>query len=76
MNAPFLIDQTRVDPRLALLARAAARFALVQSGAMDLGEAFDGLVAGLQCACDRNHIQRWERQDQRRRTYFKKGIAR
>jgi hypothetical protein len=61
MNAPFLIDQTRVDPRLALLARAAARFELVQSGAMDLGEAFDGLVAGLQCACDCDLIHRWER---------------
>src|SRR5262249_41015427 len=50
-----------VDPKLAFLARAAARFELVQSGAMDLGEAFDGLVVCLSCACDRDCIERWER---------------
>jgi hypothetical protein len=73
MNAPLLIDR-HIDARLAILARAAARFELVQAGAMDIGEAFDGLIASLQCACDRDRIQRWERQDQRRRTHFKKGI--
>lgn len=43
MNAPFLIDQ-RVDPRLVFLARAAARFELVELGELDLGEAYDELV--------------------------------
>jgi hypothetical protein len=42
MNAP-------VDPRLAFLARASARLVLVESGEMDLDEAFDELVA---CVCD------------------------
>jgi hypothetical protein len=43
MNAPVLISIT-VDPREALLARAAAREALYQAGELDLGEAFDGLI--------------------------------
>jgi hypothetical protein len=66
MNAPFLIDQ-RVDPRIVFLARAAVRFQLVESGEMDLAEAYDGLVSCLQCACDRELILRWERQDRMRR---------
>jgi hypothetical protein len=33
------------DPRLAFLARAAARFELVEGSAMEIGEAFDGLIA-------------------------------
>jgi hypothetical protein len=60
MNAPFLIDQ-RVDPRLVFLARAAARFELVKAGAMDIDEAFDGLVVSLSCTCSRELVERWER---------------
>ena len=55
-----------IDARLAFLARAAARHALVESGAMDLDEALDGLV---EPACDHDHfewiealVERWERE--------------
>jgi hypothetical protein len=65
MNAPLLLDQ-RIDPRLAFLARAAARFQLVEAGELDLETAFNGLVAGLSCPCDRDRIARWEQQDRRR----------
>jgi len=42
-----------VDPRLAFLARARARLILVESGAMDLDEAFEGLIAQSPCSiCD------------------------
>jgi hypothetical protein len=61
MNALIIID--RVDPRLAFLARAAARFVLVQAGEMMLDQAFDGLVDSLQCPCEREIIERWERLD-------------
>jgi hypothetical protein len=60
MNAPFLTDQ-RVDPRLAFLARAAARFQLVQAGTMDIDEAYDGLIVDLRCNCDCARVERWER---------------
>ena len=43
MNAPILIS-VAVDPREAFLGRAAARDALYQAGAIDLAEAFDGLI--------------------------------
>ena len=49
------------DLRLAFLARAAARFELVEAGVMEIGEAFDGLIACLQCSCSREMIERWER---------------
>jgi hypothetical protein len=65
MNAPLLLDQ-RIDPRLAFLARAAARFQLVEAGELDLETAFNGLVAGLSCLCDRDRIARWERMDAKR----------
>jgi hypothetical protein len=51
-----------VDYKLAFLARAAARFELVHIGEMDIDEAFDGLVVYLACACDRERIDRWERE--------------
>ena len=57
----------KVDRRLAFLARAAARFELVRAGSMDLTEAYDGLVVGMLCDCDRDRIQRWERLDRHRR---------
>jgi len=43
MNAPVLIS-TLVEPRAAFLSRAAARDGLYQSGAIELDEAFGGLV--------------------------------
>jgi hypothetical protein len=48
------------DPRLAFLARAAARFELLEGSAMEIGEAFDGLIAYLQCTCSREMVERWE----------------
>jgi hypothetical protein len=64
VNAP-LIDQ-HIDARLAFLARAAARFELVDAGLMEIVEAYDGLVAGLPCACARDTVERWERMDAHR----------
>jgi len=56
-----------VDPRLAFLARARARLILVESGAIDLDEAFEGLIAQSPCSiCDcrwrwvENLVERWE----------------
>jgi hypothetical protein len=50
-----------VDPRLAFLARASARLALVENGEMDLDEAYDGLVASV-CDCQRWPLaEQWER---------------
>jgi hypothetical protein len=43
---------TRVDPRLAVLARASARLILAEAGEIDLDEAFDGLVESI-CDCRR-----------------------
>jgi hypothetical protein len=51
----------KIDERVAFLARAAARHVLVEAGAMDIDEAFDGLVADLRCDCDREMVERWER---------------
>jgi hypothetical protein len=41
-----------VDPRLAFLLRAAARFALVEAGELDLEEAFNGLMSALRWGAD------------------------
>jgi hypothetical protein len=46
----------KVDPKLAWLACAAARFELVEAGAMDIDEAFDGLVVRLSCSCSREAL--------------------
>jgi hypothetical protein len=56
------VEHGEVDPKLALLARAAARFELVRAGELDVDEAFDGLVAGLQCSCSRDLVEKWERE--------------
>ena len=50
-----------IDPKLAWLACAAARFELVEAGAMDIDEAFDGLVVRLSCSCSREGVGLWER---------------
>jgi hypothetical protein len=50
-----------VDPRLAFLARAHARFILVEAGEMSLDEALDGLVEPI-CDCQRWPLAaQWER---------------
>jgi len=50
-----------VDPRLAFLARASARLILVESGEMDLDEAYEDLVASV-CDCARWPLaEQWER---------------
>ena len=56
-----ILSDGKVDHRLAFLARAAARFELVQAGAMDLTEAYDRLIVGMLCDCDRDRVARWER---------------
>jgi hypothetical protein len=49
------------DPRPVFLARASARLVLVQSGEMDLGEAFDDLIESV-CDCARWPLaEQWER---------------
>jgi len=50
-----------VDPRLVFLARASARLVLVESGEIDLGEAFDELIESV-CDCARWPLaEQWER---------------
>ena len=50
-----------VDPRLAFLARAHARFIMVEAGEMDLDEAFDDLIESV-CDCARWPLaEQWER---------------
>jgi hypothetical protein len=58
---PAVSINDAVDPRLAFLARAAARHALVEVGEMTVTEAFDGLVVSLQCFCSRESVARMER---------------
>jgi hypothetical protein len=55
------IKPPTIDYRLAFLECASARLFLVNIGEMDLGEAFDGLVYRLRCPCERETIERWER---------------
>jgi len=61
MNAVTPIVKAERDPRYSFLVRASVRLWLVDNCEMDIGEAFDGLVGNLQCACDRELISRWER---------------
>ena len=53
MNSPVRLD---VDHRLAFLHRAHARLILFEAGIMDIDEAFDGLVADLECDCTREYF--------------------
>jgi hypothetical protein len=60
------IDEQRVDPRLALLARASAWLALVEHETATLDEAIEALTPAFYtittspCACDREMVERWE----------------
>ena len=65
-----------IDPRLALLASASARFDLVNAGAMTLDEALDNAfieqfrwIGGLVCYCEFESMQNFDRiyQEKRRR---------
>ena len=50
-----------VDPRRAFLARASARFILVETGEMDLDEAYYDLIESV-CDCQRWPLaEQWER---------------
>jgi hypothetical protein len=55
--APLGPDQQHVDPRAAILLRAAARYDLLRAGEIDLAQAFDGhfvsdfLEATSACPC-------------------------
>jgi hypothetical protein len=66
MNAPVTsfptsAEDTLVDPRLLLLARAHARFILVEAGKLDLDQALEGLVEPI-CDCQRWPLAaQWER---------------
>jgi hypothetical protein len=55
-----LVEVGTVDSRLAFLHRAHARLILFEAGEMDIAEAFEGLVASLQCSCSRELVERWE----------------
>jgi hypothetical protein len=66
-NAPDQISQ-RIDLRLAFLACAAARFDLVEAGAMTLDEAFSRdfierfrEIGRLTCHCEREIMQNFDR---------------
>jgi hypothetical protein len=68
MNVPpIAAAEESVDPRLAFLARAAARFELVQCGEMSIDEAYGDLVLDLPCPCVRETVKRWERADRKKR---------
>ena len=56
----------RPDPRLVFLERAATRLLLIDACLMELDEAFDGLAVAFRelvatCLCDRETLERWER---------------
>ena len=58
-----------LDPRLILLARAWARFIMVEAGEMDLDEATDDLIWPA-CDCQRWPLaEKWERTHPPRRNY-------
>jgi len=70
MNAPVK-DLAVIDPRLAFLARAAARHELVRLGELDIDDAIAGLIEPFEemtgrliirnCPCNRELLERWER---------------
>ena len=61
MNAVAPIIEAKLDPRYAFLIRASVRLWLVDNCAMEIDEAFDGLVACLQCDCSREMVERGTR---------------
>ena len=67
MNAVTPIVEAKLDPRYAFLVRASIRLLLVDYCEMDIGEAFDGLLASLQCSCTHALVEKSERDHPRRR---------
>jgi hypothetical protein len=65
-----------IDPRLALLLRAAAKLELVDAGLEDLGDAFDDIEHSIHlispCTCEREMVERWERWDRERRQQWRR----
>jgi hypothetical protein len=62
----FVIGPVHPDKttrRLIFLARAAARFDLIQCGEMEINEAFEGLIVSLRCTCDRERLELCSRLD-------------
>jgi hypothetical protein len=62
-----VIVERRIDPRLALLARAPARLVLVEEGLLSLDDAFDGIAVAFReivapCTCDAGMFAYWEAQ--------------
>jgi hypothetical protein len=66
-TAQLEVAEQRVDPRSAFLARASAWLALVEAEAATLDEAIEALTPAFYaittspCACDREMLERWER---------------
>jgi hypothetical protein len=66
-SSPGGDSDNRPDPRLVFLERAAARLLLLDACLMELDEAFDGLAFAFRelvapCLCDRETVERWERE--------------
>jgi len=69
-----------VDPRLAFLARASARWLLVEAGEMDLGIAFAELVPVFReitapCTCDSEMLSHWQQLDRGRSPRWRQTTA-
>jgi hypothetical protein len=81
---PHASHATRqLDPRLVLLARASAWFALVELEAATPDEAIEALAPAFyaittsRCTCDREMVERWERDYpplRSRRSQYRGGI--
>ena len=73
MNAPVIppaiSDAPDIDPRIAFLARAHARYILLEAGEISLDKALDGLVQPI-CDCQRWPLAaQWERTHPPRRRW-------
>jgi hypothetical protein len=70
---------SQVDPRLALLLRAAAKLHLVESGYQDLDTAFADLVSAfreiLPCQCEREILDNFSRCEQRLARHRRRAAA-
>jgi hypothetical protein len=60
-----VVELAKIDDKLTFLARAAARFELVEAGEMTIDEAFDGLIVSLRCRCSREIFEHWNGNHQR-----------
>ena len=60
MNAVAPIVEAKLDPKYTFLVRASVRLWMVDNCEMTLDEAFDDLIADLECDCTREMVRRWE----------------